>query len=150
MKKIISIFLPLLFVFISCFPWDVPEAGNLYGYEIVFDKSNVSNGYIDLKISGSLDSKHKNPVLYLSMEKDLKNIPTDSYDLGGDAQYLTHTVDSKNNEYCIWLGSGDIDYTIRINLQNPGNYGIFCWIFADRTNESNCDHYFNCLEFTYE
>ena len=145
MKRIIFSILPLLFIFISCDPFP----GTLDGYTIDFSDSNISKGYIDINISGSLPAKHRNPVLRIDMDKDFESISIESYELDGDTKYLTHKADYERNVYRVWLGGGEIDYIIRVKMQEHGNYEICCQILADRTDAYNFDYYSKHFEFTY-
>lgn len=146
MKKLLSAILPLLFIFISC----NPEPGTLHGYEILFDNSNENIGVINIKISGTLESKYKNPVLSISIEGASKSISTDSYFLKGSSEHLTRYTNSKKTEYYICLEPDDIDYNIEIHMQKHGNYKLSCQIRAERTDKCDYGRYINYSTFTYE
>lgn len=149
MRKKLFVFLPFLFIFISCFPWDPPSPGTLTGYEVVFDNTDLCNGNIDVNISGTLSENHKNPVLYIYIRNDSTNISTDLYKLSGDYENLTHLIDSEKNEYLIWLGGNDIDHNLKIHMEQNGEYKLCCWIQADRTTSNTSDGYVKYLKFTY-
>lgn len=147
MRKITIAVLQLLFIFMSC---TTPSSGTLNCYKVLFDDSDANLGVVDVNISGSLDSYHAYPALYISIRSNSECISTDLYSLNLSSENLTCYPNSEKKEYCICLEPGEINYNIRIQMQEPGNYKVRCWIQADRIASNLFDGHVGYFDFTYE